>query len=248
MAGHNKWSKIKRQKAAEDKKKSKIWARLSREITQAAREGGGDPELNAPLANVIEEAKSENMSKDTIERAVKKGTGELEGGQEERVTYEGYGVSGVAILVEGWTDNVNRTVADVRHRFGKYGGSLGKSGSVAYMFDRKGRIQIDAEGQDELELFELVVDAGADDLRQEDGRFIVSTSIETFQPVKLALKEAGLELEEAQLVYEPTTTVSLDESDEEKVVALLEALDELDDVESIFTSMEKDGKPYAVTA
>ena len=248
MAGHNKWSKIKRQKAAEDKKKSKIWARLSREITVAAREGGGDAEMNATLANAIESAKAENMAKDTIERAIKKGTGELEGEEYEEVTYEGYGPAGVAFFVESVTDNTNRTVADLRHVFGKAGGSLGKSGSVGYLFDRKGRFEIPSDSQDELALFEHVVEAGAEDLIQKNGSFVVTTPVDRFDDVEASLDRADIKAEKAALVRTPLTTVQLDASDAEKVQRLIEDLEDLDDVQNVFTTLEVDGEPLAVMA
>lgn len=243
MAGHNKWSKIKRQKAKEDKKKSKVWARLSREIAVAAREGGGDPDMNATLANAISRAEAENMSKDTIERAIKRGTGELEGQDYEAASYEGYAPHGIAVFVEAMTDNNNRTVADLRHLFNKYGGSLGKDGSVAYLFDRKGYFVVDAAARDELELFELVVEAGAEDMRQEDGVYVVTTPLEAFDGVQKALGEADVEAEEAELVRIPTTTLSLDEGAAQSVRNLVEAIEELDDVETVYTTLEVDGEP-----
>lgn len=238
MAGHNKWSKIKRQKKAEDRKKSKKWARLSREIAVAAREGGGDPEMNAALANAIERADAENMPKDTIERAIKRGTGELEGEGYEPATYEGYAPHGVAVFVEVMTNNNNRTVADLRYLFNKYNGNLGKDGSVAYLFERKGRFTIPAEQYDELILFETVVEAGAEDLRQEDDMFVVITPVERFDEVESALKKAGIETEEADLVRIPTTTVTLDEEETETVLDLIEEMEDLDDVENVYTTLE----------
>ena len=247
MAGHNKWSKIKRQKAKEDKKKSKIWARLSREVSVAAREGGGDPDMNATLANAVARAEAENMPKDTIERAIKRGTGELEGQDYEAATYEGYAPHGIALFIEAMTDNNNRTVADLRHLFNKYDGSLGKDGSVGYLFERKGRFLIKAEGQDELALFEIVVEAGAEDLKQEDGAFVVLTPVEQFDAVQSALEEHGIASEEADLVRLPTTTTALDENAAATVFKLIEAMEELDDVEAVYTTLEQDGEAYAVT-
>lgn len=247
MAGHNKWSKIKRQKAKEDKKKSKIWARLSREIAQAAREGGGDPEMNADLANAIERAEAENMAKDTIERAIKRGTGELEGQNYEPATYEGYAPHGIAVFVEAMTDNNNRTVADLRHAFDKHGGNLGKDGSVGYLFEQKGRVEVPASVTDELTLFELVVDAGAEDLREEDGQFVVTTPVERFDEVQEALDEAEIEPEEANLVRIPTTTQALNADERSSVMTLLEALEELDDVEQVYTTLEDDGEAVTVS-
>jgi YebC/PmpR family DNA-binding regulatory protein len=243
MAGHNKWSKIKRQKAAADKKKGKIWARLSRDIAVAAREGGGDPEMNASLAQAIDKAKEENMPKDNIERAIKRGTGELEGQDYEEALYEGYAPHGVAVLIETLTDNTNRTVADLRHLFDKAGGSLGKSGSVSYLFERKGRITLPVEGRDELELFELVVDAGAEDLEKADEQFIVTTPVEAFDTVERALKEANEPIDEAKLAYLPVTTVAPDPDAAQKIASFLETLDEQQDVQEFYTTLDDDAVP-----
>jgi YebC/PmpR family DNA-binding regulatory protein len=240
MAGHNKWSKIKRQKAATDAKKSKVWARLTRDIMIAAREGGGDVDMNPRLSLAVDKAKDENMPKDNIERAIKRGTGEIEGADYEEMTYEGYAPGGIAIFVECLTDNTNRTVADVRHAFTKYGGNLGTSGSVAYLFDRKGRFEIAAEGQDEDELFLLVAEAGAEDLRREDGLFVVTTPMEEFATVQDALEDAGVEPKEAHLIRIPTTTTSLAPDDAAKVLRLVDALEELQDVQEVYTSLEMD--------
>lgn len=238
MAGHNKWSKIKRQKAASDIKRSKIWARITREITVAAREGGGDISMNPKLSLAVEKAKGENMPKDNIERAIKRGTGELEGQDYEEVTYEGYAPGGVAILVETLTDNTNRTVADLRSLFSKAGGSLGKTGSVAYLFERKGLIQIPIEGQDEMMLFEQVVEAGAEDLEQDDDQFMVTTAVETFDDVQTALHEAGVPIAEASLVYIPSTTVKLDPDQTRKILNFIDKIDEHQDVQAIYSTLD----------
>ena len=240
MAGHNKWSKIKRQKAATDAKKSKAWARITRDIMVAARESGGDPGMNAKLALAIDKAKGENMPKDNIERAIKRGTGEIAGADYEEVSYEGYGPGGVAIFVETLTDNTNRTVADVRHLFSKHGGSLGQSGSVGYLFDRKGVIEIPAGEHDEMELFELVAEAGAEDLANEDGTFVVTMPVENFGAVQAALQEAGIEPEEANLVRIATTTVSLAPEDAKKVVKLLDLIEDHQDVQAVFSTLDFD--------
>ncbi|NNF04277.1 MAG: YebC/PmpR family DNA-binding transcriptional regulator [Rhodothermales bacterium] len=240
MAGHNKWSKIKRQKAVADKKKSKIWARITRDIMVAARDNGGDPDMNPKLSLAIEKAKEENMPKDNIERAIKRGTGEIEGADYEEMTYEGYAPGGVAVFVEALTDNTNRTVADVRHIFSKAGGSLGQSGSVAFQFDRKGIFDVPASDIDEMELFELVVEAGAEDLSNEDGRFIVTTPVEAFGSVQAALESAGIEPEEAGLQRIPTTTTKLDPDAARKVASLIEKLEDSDDVQAVYTTLEFD--------
>lgn len=242
MAGHNKWSKIKRQKAAADKKKSKIWARIIRDITVAARDGGGDPEMNPKLSLAIEKAKEENMPKENIERAIKRGTGELEGQDYEEATYEGYAPSGIAIFIETLTDNTNRTVADLRHIFGKAGGNLGKAGSVGYLFDRKGMIEIPADRADELELFELVVEAGAEDLEHDDDTFIVTTPVERFDDVETALHQAGIKPKEATLVRLPTTTVKLDPDQARKVMDFIEKIEDHDDVQAVYTTLDEESE------
>ena len=238
MAGHNKWSKIKRQKAAADAKKSKIWARLTRDITVAAREGGGDPEMNPSLSLAIEKAKAENMPKDNIERAIKRGTGELEGQDYEEMTYEGYTPGGVAVFIECLTDNTNRTVADMRSMFSKAGGSLGKAGSVGYLFDRKGIIQIPADAYDELELFELVVEAGAEDLERDDDMYMVTTPVEQFVAVQTRLEEAGIKPAEAELVRIPTTTMKLAPDQARKVMIFIDKIEEHQDVQAVYTTLD----------
>lgn len=240
MAGHNKWSKIKRQKAATDAKKSKAWARITRDIMVAAKESGGDVGMNAKLALAVEKAKSENMPKDNIERAIKRGTGEIAGADYEEVNYEGYGPNGVAIFVETLTDNTNRTVADVRHLFSKHGGSLGQSGSVAYLFDRKGMIEIPEATHDEMALFELVADAGADDLTHDDGTFVVTMPVENFGSVQAALQAASIEVEEANLTRIATTTVALEPDAAKRIVKLLDLLEELSDVQAVYSTLHFD--------
>ncbi len=242
MAGHNKWSKIKRQKAKEDKKKSKKWAKLSREISTAAREGGGDPKINTPLQHAIQRAEEADMPKDTIERAVKRGTGELEGQDYEPATYEGYAPHGIAVFIDAMTDNTNRTVADLRFLFNKYDGNLGKDGSVAYLFDQKGQIVISEDGHDEMKLFEIVADAGAEDLEHDDGQFVVTTSVDAFADVNDALDAAGIEPEEADFVRIPTTTQTLDPSAQSTVLKLIEEIEDLDDVDGIYTTLEHKGE------
>jgi YebC/PmpR family DNA-binding regulatory protein len=247
MAGHNKWSKIKRQKAKEDKKKSKKWAKLSQEIATAAREGGGDPKINTPLQHAIQRAEEADMPKDTIERAVKRGTGELEGQDYEPATYEGYAPHGVAVFVEAMTDNNNRTVADLRHLFKKYDGNLGKDGSVGYLFEQKGRFEVDADAVDEMDLFEVVVDAGAEDLRREEDVFVVTAPVEVFADVEDALAAAGIEAGESDLVRIPTTTVSLDPSEEETVRKLVDEIEDQNDVETVYTTLQVNGDPLVAS-
>ncbi len=248
MAGHNKWSKIKRKKGVADARRSKVWARITREIMVAARDGGGDISMNPKLSLAVDKAKAENMPKDNVERAIKRGTGEIEGAEYEEMTYEGYGPGGVAVFVETLTDNTNRTVAEVRHAFSKANGSLGKSGSVAYLFDRKGVIEVDAEGQDELTLFELVAEAGAEDMVEDEGSFIITTPVEAFDQVQTALSEAGIAAPEATLVRMPTTTVTLDEETTQKVINLVEALEDLQDVQAVYTALEVEGEAFAAVS
>jgi YebC/PmpR family DNA-binding regulatory protein len=242
MAGHNKWSKIKRQKAKEDKKKSKKWAKLSQEIATAARHGGGDPNGNVPLAQAIERAEAENMPKDTIQRAIKRGTGNLEGQDYEAQTYEGYAPHGVAVFVEAMTDNTNRTVADLRYLFNKYDGNLGKDGSVDYLFEQKGRFALPTNAIDEMTLFETVVEAGAEDLTQEGDRFVVTTPVEAFADVEAALEAAGIDAAEGDLVRIPASTVSLEASQQATVRKLIEEIDALDDVHAVYTTLQVNGE------
>lgn len=237
MSGTRKWAKVKRQKKKDDQRKSQIWAKLSQEIEKAAREGGGDPEGNVPLAQAIERAKEEDMAKDTIERAIKRGTGELEGEDRERVTYEGYAAHGVAVFVEARTENVNRTVKDLRNLFRTHDGNLGKDGSVAYLFERKGRFEIPTDEVKEMELLELAVEAGADDLDEQEEAFVVTTPVETFSDVEAALKDANLPLDAADLVRLPTTTISLDGDEREQVQSLIEKIEAHNDVEAVYTTL-----------
>ena len=248
MAGHSKWSKIKRQKAQTDKRKSKIWARLSRDITVAAREGGGEPEMNARLFLAIDKAKAENMPKDNIERAIKRGVGEIQGEDYEEVTYEGYAPGGIAVFVETLTDNTNRTVADLRHLFSKSGGSLGKSGSVGYLFERKGIIEVGSDGIDELALFDVVAEAGADDMQLDEDVFVITAPVDAYDSVESALQAAGIQSEESSLVRTPTTTLQLSEGEAQKVVTLIEQIEDLPDVQAVFTTLEMNGEALAVVS
>ena len=242
MAGHNKWSKIKRKKGAADAKRSKVWARITRDILVAAREGGGSPDMNARLALAVDKAKAENMPKDNIERAIKRGTGEIEGADYEELSYEGYAPGGVAVFVDALTDNTNRTVADLRSLFLKAGGNLGSSGSVAFLFDQKAVFEIDAGGLTEDDLFLLVADAGAEDLRRDDGDdgpvFVVEAPTEAFGAVQSALAEAGVEPSEASLHRVPTTATTLPPDDAAKVLRLLDQLDDHQDVQAVFSTLD----------
>ena len=240
MSGTRKWAKVKRKKEKQDQRQSKVWAKLSQEIETAAREGGGNPDANVPLAQAIERAKEEDMAKDTIERAIKRGTGELEGADVQAVTYEGYAPHGVAVFVEAETDNINRTVKDLRNLFGDHGGNLGKSGSVAYLFERKGRLEIPVDATDEMTLFEVAVEAGADDLEEKGDRYVVTTPVDAFSDVEAALTEEGLEPGASALVRLPTTTVSLDREARQEVEALIENIDAHNDVDAVYTTLASD--------
>ncbi len=236
MSGHSKWSTIKRKKAVIDAKRGKLFTKLIKEITIAARQGGGDPGANPRLRLAIDNAKSANMPMDNIERAIKKATGELEGVQYTELTYEGYGPSGVAILVESVTDNKNRTVAEVRHLFSKYGGSMGESGSVLWMFDRKGVITFPAQGKTEDDIMEIVLDAGAEDIQLDDDYFEVTTEVETFEDVRKALAEAGIEIENASLQWIAKNTVDVSGEAQEKVLKLIDMLEDNDDVQNVYSN------------
>ncbi|GAB5534920.1 MAG: YebC/PmpR family DNA-binding transcriptional regulator [Rubricoccaceae bacterium] len=244
MAGHNKWSKIKRKKAGNDAKRSKIWARITRDILIAAREGGGSVDMNPRLALAVDKAKGENMPKDNIERAIKRGTGEIEGADYEEGTFEGYAPGGIAIFVETLTDNNNRTVADVRSLFSKAGGNLGQDGSVAFLFEQKAVFEVPTSAIEEDDLFLLVADAGAEDLRREDGDeetgdvFVIEAETPAFGAIQDALASSNIEPSEASLQRIPTTTTALDPSDAAKVLRLLEALDDLQDVQAVYSTLE----------
>jgi len=238
MSGHSKWATTKRKKAVIDAKRGKMFTKLIKEITIAAREGGGDPAGNPRLRLAIDNAKSFNMPQDNIERAIKKATGELEGVTYHEFTYEGYAPAGIAVMVEVATDNKNRTVAEVRHVFSKGGGTLGESGSVAWMFHRKGIITMATQGKSEDEIMEIILDAGADDLQAEDDYYEIQTSIETFEPVRRALAEKKISIENASLQWIAKNMVSVSGEDGEKVIKLIEALEDLDDVQNVFSNAD----------
>lgn len=238
MAGHSKWANIKHRKAAQDAKRGKVFTRLIREIVVAARLGGGDVADNPRLRAIVDKALVANMTKDTIERAIQRGAGGLEGNDVEELVYEGYGAGGVAILVETMTDNRNRTVAEVRHAFTKYAGNLGTDGSVSYLFEKKGVILF-APGVDEDSLMEIALEAGADDLEtDEDQSVTIYTDTTCFGPVLDALREKGLEPDSAEITMVPTTTVACDEETAEKLIRLIDALEDLDDVQNVYHNAE----------
>ena len=238
MSGHSKWSTIKRKKGALDQKRGKIFTKLIKEITVAAKIGGGDIDANPRLRLAFDNARSANMPMDNIERAIKKATGELEGVTFLELMYEGYGPSGVAFIVECLTDNKNRTVADVRHLFTKYGNGLGESGSVSWMFDRKGIITLPKQGKAEDEIFEIILEAGADDLQSEDEFFEVTTSVDSFETVRKALVDAKLEIENASLQWIAKNTIEVEGEASEKVEKLFDMLDDSDDVQNVYSNAD----------
>ena len=245
MAGHSKWSKIKRKKAVNDAKRGAQFTKLIREITVAARHGGGNPDFNPRLRLAVDTAKAASMPLENIERAIKKGTGELEGVNYEEISYEGYGPGGVALFIECLTDNQNRTVADIRHRLGKHGGSLGTSGSVAWQFERKGEIYIDAGKYSEEAVFEAAIEAGAEDVAREDAEFLVTSDLASFNEVQEALKSAGIEVNQAELNMVPTNEVAIEGQEAEKLLRLLDALEELDDVQKVHSNADIDEETMA---
>ena len=233
MAGHSKWANIKHRKAAQDAKRGKIFTKLIRELTIASREGGSDPATNPRLRAAIDKALSNNMTRDTIDRAVKRGAGELDGQVLETIIYEGYGPGGTAVMVECMTDNRNRTVAEVRHAFSKSGGNLGTDGSVAYLFEKKGVISY--QDLDEETLMEAALEAGADDVEvNDDGSIDVYTQWEEFGQVKDALDAAGLEAVNAEVTMIPTTSAELDEETAPKLMRLIDMLEDADDVQEVY--------------
>jgi YebC/PmpR family DNA-binding regulatory protein len=233
MAGHSKWKQIKHYKAAADAKRGAQFTKLIREITMAAKIGGGDPGGNPRLRTAIEAARAASMPKDNIERAVKKGTGELEGVEYQEITYEGYGPGGVAILIFAMTDNPNRTVAEVRHKLSRGGGNLGATNSVAWMFDRKGQLYIEAEKYPEDDALEAALDAGAEDFKAEGDRYEITTDPSSMHTVRAALEERGYEIAEAEIASVPKNLVSVGGSTAESLVKLLEELEDLDDVQKV---------------
>ena len=238
MSGHSKWSSIKHKKAATDAKRGKIFTKLIKEITVAARMGGGDLDANPRLRTAIQAAKSENMPKDNIERAIKKGTGELEGVNYEESIYEGYGPGGAAVLIESLTDNKNRTVADIRYIFSKSGGNMGENGCVAWMFDKKGYIAVENKAVDEEALMEAALDAGAEDIREDGSNFEVITALEDFETVKAAIDAAAIPYIVAEVTMLPQSTTFLKGKEAEQMVRLMEALEDCDDVQKVYTNAD----------
>ena len=238
MSGHSKWHTIKHKKGAADAKRGKIFTKIIKEITVAARMGGGDVDANPRLRTIVLKARDANMPKDNIERAIKKGTGELEGVSYTEGMYEGYGAGGVAILVETLTDNKNRTAADVRSIFTKAGGNLGESGCVSYMFNRKGVITLSSETCDEDEVFNSALEAGAEDVETDDGIIEVYTAPEDFEAVRDALEEAGFKREMAEISMIADQRITLDDEKTRKVLRLIDNLEDNDDVQNVYSNMD----------
>ncbi len=238
MSGHSKWSTIKRKKGALDAKRGKIFTKLIKEITVAARMGGGDPESNPRLRTAIAAAKAENMPKDNIERAIKKGTGELEGTQYEELTYEGYGPGGVAVLVEVLTDNKNRSIAEIRHIFSKHGGNLGENGCVSWMFDKKGLLVFSKDQVSEDDVMAVALEAGADDIKETEKEYEVIVEPSEFETVKEAFDKAGIPYLVAEISMVPQNTIALEGKDAEKMLKLMDALEDSDDVQNAYANFD----------
>lgn len=240
MSGHNKWSSIKHKKGKADAQRGKAFTKITRELITAARIGGGDPNGNARLRAAMLAARAVNMPNDNIQRAIKKGTGELEGVTYEEYMYEGYGPNGVAVLVEAMTDNRNRTVAEIRHIFSKNGGNMGESGSVGWMFDKKGYIVVDKAAKSEDELFEIAIEAGADDMQDEGDVFEIFTAPDQFEAVNDAIKAAGVEPQAAEVSMVPQNYIHLEGPDAKTMLKLYEALDDNDDVQKVYANFDID--------
>ena len=240
MSGHSKWHSIKHKKGALDAKRGKLFTKFIKELTVAARTGGGDPDANARLRKAISDAKAGNMPNDTIDRAIRRGTGAEEGVNYEEITYEGYGPGGVALLIEAVTDNRNRTVAEIRHMFSKNGGNLGEAGSVGWLFEKKGYIVVEKAAKPEEELFDIAIEAGADDLRDDEDNFEIITSPENFEKVQEAIKSAGIEPQVAEVSMVPQTYVQLAGNDARQMLKLMETIEDHDDVQKVYANFDID--------
>ncbi|MEN3184064.1 MAG: YebC/PmpR family DNA-binding transcriptional regulator [Atribacterota bacterium] len=238
MSGHSKWAQIKHKKAKTDLERGKAFSKLIRLITVAARQGGGNPENNPRLRLAIQKAREMNMPQENIEKAIKKGTGELEGVAYEEIIYEGYGPGGVAIMVEATTDNRNRTTAEIRHLFSKHGGNLGETGCVSWVFERKGLISFEKGKVDEEEVMAVAIDAGAEDIRSTETTIDVITAPEDFERVKEAIDKSGLQYVVAQVTMVPKTTVSVEGKQAQQVLSLIEALEDHDDVQEVYANFD----------
>lgn len=240
MAGHSKWANIKHRKAAQDAKKGKIFTKIAKELTVAAKIGGGDPEMNPRLRVALDKARAANMPKDNVERAIKKGTGDGNESNFEQVNYEGYGPGGVAILIQTLTDNRNRTVSEVRSTLTKRGGSMGEAGSVAWIFEQKGIIQVKKDSVDEDTIMMLAIDAGAEDIQVEDDVYEIICEPKEYWAVKEALEENNIEIQFAEITMKPQNTVPLEKNDAEKLMKLIDFLEDLDDVQEVYANFEID--------
>ncbi|MDJ0669125.1 MAG: YebC/PmpR family DNA-binding transcriptional regulator [Desulfobacterales bacterium] len=238
MAGHSKWANIKHRKGAQDARRGKVFTKLIKEITVAARMGGGDPNANPRLRRALDAAKAVNMPKDNMDRAVKKGTGELEGVNYEESTYEGYGPGGAAVFVESLTDNKNRAVSEIRHCFSKCGGNMGSGGCVAWMFDTKGYLVVEKAAADEDQLMEVALEAGAEDVREDGSNYEVITAPEDFTPVKEAIDAAGIAHIAAEVTMLPQNTTSLTGKEAQQMIRLMDMLDNCDDVQKVYTNAD----------
>jgi len=238
MAGHSKWANIKHRKGAQDARRGKVFTKIIKEITVAARMGGGDINANPRLRRAVDAAKNENMPKDNIDRAIKKGTGELEGVNYEENTYEGYGPGGAAVFVESVTDNKNRAVSEIRHCFSKCGGNLGAGGCVAWMFDNKGYLVVEKSATDEDQLMEAALEAGAEDVREDGSNFEVITAPEDFEAVKEAIDAAGIAYIDAEVTMLPQNTTSLEGKEAQQMIRLMDMLDNCDDVQKVYTNAD----------
>ncbi len=245
MSGHSKWATIKRKKAVTDSRRGKVFTQIIKEITIAAKSGGGDPAGNPRLRLAIDKAKSSNMPADNIKRAIMKGTGELPGVSYEDVTYEGYGPGGVALIIESVTDNKNRTVSEIRHLLERGGGKLGATGSVAWMFHKKGTIRTPKGSMTEDDMLAIVLDAGADDIRQDGDSFEITTIPESFEAVKKAIEDKHIPIEEAEIHKVPENTVKVEGPEAERVLKLMEALEEHDDTQNVYANFDIDEKVLA---
>ena len=238
MSGHSKWATIKRKKAATDSARGKIFTKIIKEITIASRDGGGDPDANPRLRLAIQTAKGNNMPQDNITRAIKKGTGELEGVRYEEITYEAYAPGGIAVIIESVTDNKNRTVAELRHLISKKNGNLAESGSVSWMFERKGVVNVEKDSIKEDDLMEVILDAGADDLKPEGDYYEVIAAVENFEKVRKAIEDKSYRIESASLQYIAKDLVTVDSKNTDEVIRFIEAVEENDDVQNVYTNAD----------
>jgi len=240
MSGHSKWHSIKHKKGATDAKRGKLFTKFIKELTVAARSGGGDPDANARLRKAISDAKAGNMPNDTIDRAIRRGTGAEEGVTYDEITYEGYGPGGVAMLIEAMTDNRNRTVAEIRHIFSKNGGNLGESGSVGWLFEKKGYIVVDKAAKPEEELFDIAIEGGADDVRDDGDNVEIITSPENFEGVQSAIKSAGIEPQVAEVSMVPQNYIKLEGGSAQQMLRLMESMEDHDDVQKVYANFDID--------